>query len=156
MGRRKITYKEVLQGNYDRISAFYDSEVYEKLDEGALDSIKKVVTEERYMDPDKKMQPQKCNRTGIVLSADGIISVKKLYDLFDGKSGKHWIEEYRVIRSEERVCLFWPKHRGGINSCKANVFYDRVDYTLFDIKRLYEILEEYKGYGEQEVKKEMH
>lgn len=155
MGRRKITYKEVLQGNYDRIVTFYDSETYEKMKEENLDSIKKVVTEVLYVDPDNKIQTQKCDRTGIILSADGIISVKKLYGLFDGKNGKQWIEEYRIIRSEERVCLFWPKHRGGINSCKANVFYDRVDYTLYDIKKFYEILAEYKVYGEQKVKKEL-
>ncbi len=154
MGRRKLTYKEVIEANCERILTFYKTGYYKHLLEKEPDFVKKVVTEALYVDPDKKMIVR-CDKTGTILSADGIVSVNKLYDLFDGKSGKQWIEEYRVIRSEERVCLFWPKHRGGINSCKAVVFDDRLDYTLFDIKRFYEILEEYKGYGEQEIKKEV-
>ena len=151
----KPTYREVLEANCERILAFYDSDYHKELQkENIFDYVKKVVTEALYVDPDNYI-PSKNDRTGCILSADGIISAKKLYDLFDGKSGKRWIEEYRVIRSEERVCLFWPRHRGGINSCKANVFNDRVDYTLFDIKRFYEILERYKVCGEQEIKKEV-
>lgn len=146
MGRRKITYKEVLEGNIERISKFYETEYYKYLKDSKLDLVKKVVTEALYVDPDSKMEiTVRVNKEDIALSSDGIVSVKKLYNLFDGKNGAQWIEEYSIIRNEKYVCLFWPKHRGGINSCKANAFADRVDYTLYDIKNFYDIIEEYVG-----------
>ena len=155
MGRRKITYKEVLEGNIERISKFYQTEYYKYLKDSKLDLIKKVVTEALYVDPDAKMEITiQVDEKDMILSADGIVSVKKLYNLFDGKNGVQWIEEYSIIRNEKYVCLYWPKHRGGINSCKANVFDDRVDYTLYDIKIFYKIIEEYGG-DEKRIKEEI-
>ena len=155
MGRRKITYKEVLEGNIERISKFYQTEYYKYLKDSKLDLIKKVVTEALYVDPDAKMEITiQVDEKDMILSADGIVSVKKLYNLFDGKNGVQWIEEYSIIRNEKYVCFYWPKHRGGINSCKATVFDDRVDYTLYDIKIFYEIIKKYGG-DEKRIKEQI-
>ena len=100
MGRRKITYKEVLEGNIERISKFYQTEYYKYLKDSKLDLIKKVVTEALYVDPDAKMEITiQVDEKDMILSADGIVSVKKLYNLFDGKNGVQWNEEYSIIRS---------------------------------------------------------
>lgn len=153
MGRRKITYKEVLKANCKRITEFYHSEQYAKLKEKDVGLLKKAITEDLYVDPDKKIKIS-CNRTKIILSADGIVSAKRLYDLFGGLEGGQWLKEYVCIRREEYVCLFWPPHYGGINSCKANVFDDRVDYTLYDIKKFYDIIKEYAG-DEKRIKEQI-
>lgn len=153
MGRRKITYKEVLKANCKRIAEFYNSEHYAELKEKNLGLLRKVITEDLYVDPDKKIKIS-CNRTKIILSTDGIVSVKKLYDLFDGGEGWQWLKEYVCIRREEYVCLFWPPHYGGINSCKSSVFDDRVDYTLYDIQTFYDIVKEYDG-NEKRIKEEI-
>lgn len=153
MGRRKITYKEVLKANCKRIAEFYNSEHYAELKEKDLDLLRKVITEDLYVDPDNKINIL-CDRTKNILSADGIVSVKKLYDLFCGNEGEKWLKEYACIRSEEYVCLFWPKHKGNINVCKRNVFDDRVDYTLYDIKRFYEIIKKHGG-DEKRIKEEV-
>ena len=41
MGRRKITDKEVLEGNIERISKFYETEYYKYLKDSKLDLVKR-------------------------------------------------------------------------------------------------------------------
>lgn len=64
-------------------------------------------------------------------SADGLLSIKRIYRKY-GMSEKA-IQEYEYYR---KVPIFYfPQERNGINMLRASVFGDRIDYTLFDLKR---------------------
>ena len=152
MSRPKVTYSEIIEANYERISEFYASTYYAKLkerNEGGL--VKNIVLKSLYVDPDRK-KTDVCKETKCTLSADGLVSVHKLYEIFDGENGLMWLNEYIKIRKEDYVCLYWPMHWSGVNSCKSNTFADRIDYTLFDIKSFFKILKEYKAEGDDKIK----
>lgn len=144
MGRPKVYYSDVIKANCARIIGFVESDYYKVLSESKEKQlIKNNIFKTLYVDPDKKKR-DKCEKTGTILAADGIVSARKLYDLFNGENNLRWLNEYKNIRDEKNVIIYWPSHNGGINSCKALVFADRIDYTLYDIMKFFEIISQNK------------
>ena len=88
-----------------------------------------------YIDPDpypydgevKKIKDIEC-------TADGLISLKRLY-LHEGISDK-LVQGYELYR--KKPIFFFPKEKNGINMTRYAVFGDRIDHTLFDIKRYFD------------------
>ena len=83
-----------------------------------------------YLDPDsqaiKKLK-------GIDCSADGLLSIKRIYqkyELLDETIQEY--EKYRIL-----PIFFFPQEKNGINMSRASVFGDKIDHTLFDIKNYY-------------------
>lgn len=67
-------------------------------------------------------------------SADGLISIKRLF-IHEGMR-ESFLRGYTVYR--KKPIFFFPQERGGINMMRASVFGDRIDHTLYDIKRYLE------------------
>ncbi len=81
-----------------------------------------------YLDPDG-FEIRKIG--GIDCSADGLLSIKRIYRKY-GMS-EETIYEYEKYR---RIPIFFfPQEMNGINMSRASVFGDKIDYTLFDLKR---------------------
>lgn len=84
-----------------------------------------------YLDPDpyaiKEVED-------IICTADGLLSIKRMYRKY-GLSDK-MISEY--ARYRKVPIFFFPKEKNGINMLRTSVFGDKIDYTLFDIKKYYE------------------
>lgn len=71
---------------------------------------------------------------GIECSADGLLSIKRIYRKY-GLTDEA-ISEY--ARYRRIPIFFFPKEKNGINMSRASVFGDRIDHTLYDIKKYYE------------------
>lgn len=67
---------------------------------------------------------------GVDCSADGLLSLRRIYDKF-GMS-ETMICKYRRYR--KKPIFFFLKEQNGINQSRS-VFGDRIDHTLFDLKR---------------------
>lgn len=81
-----------------------------------------------YLDPDG-FEIRKIG--GIDCSADGLLSIKRIYRKY-GMS-EETIYEYEKYR---RIPIFFfLQEMNGINMSRASVFGDKIDYTLFDLKR---------------------
>ncbi|MDO5713684.1 MAG: hypothetical protein Q4Q07_04560 [Tissierellia bacterium] len=74
------------------------------------------------------------SRAGIDCSVDAILSINRIYE-HEGFN-ENFINTFRFSR--ERPIIFFPKERGGINQSRYRVFGDRIDHTLFDLKRYFE------------------
>jgi hypothetical protein len=84
-----------------------------------------------YLDPDG------CDvRTigGVFCSADGLFSIKRICRKYGVSEGA--IKEY--ARYRQIPIFFFPQENNGINMTRASVFGDKIDHTLFDIKRRFE------------------
>lgn len=68
---------------------------------------------------------------GVPCSADGLLSIKRIYSKY-GMS-EETIREYEHYR--RTPIFFFPQEKNGINMSRASVFGDKIDYTLFDLKR---------------------
>ena len=66
--------------------------------------------------------------------ADGLLSIKRIYK----KHGlsEVTIDEYEKYRS--KPIFFFPREKGGINTSRLSEFGDRIDHTLFDLKKYYQ------------------
>lgn len=84
-----------------------------------------------YIDPDDKAIKR---IGGVKCSADGLISKKRLFDIY-GFSLK-MINEYEQYRKVP--IFFFPREKNDINQTRSKMFGDRIDYTLYDIKMYYE------------------
>ena len=71
---------------------------------------------------------------GIECTADGLISLRRLYH-HEGLSDQ-LVQNYEAYRKGPIV--FFPREKNGINTVRNTVFGDRIDFTLFDIKRYLE------------------
>ena len=71
---------------------------------------------------------------GIPCTADGLLSINRIYTMH-GMTDR-MINEY--ARYRRIPVFFFPRERGGINTSRAGMFGDRIDHTLFDLKRYYE------------------
>lgn len=84
-----------------------------------------------YEDPDgykiKKME-------GVDCSADGLLSIKRIYRKFGlSETTISEYERYRML-----PIFFFPQEQNGINMSRASVFGDKIDHTLFDLKKYYQ------------------
>ena len=81
-----------------------------------------------YIDPDSKSIQYV---DGIPCNADGLISLRRLYCRY-GMTEK-LVEDYRKYRAVP--IIHFPSAVNGINMLRASVFGDRIDHTLYDLKR---------------------
>lgn len=71
---------------------------------------------------------------GVPCSADGLLSIKRIYRKYG--ISEETIHEYEHYR--RTPIFFFPQEKNGINMSRASVFGDKIDYTLFDLKRRFE------------------
>lgn len=73
----------------------------------------------------------------INISSDAVCGWKQLYILRKGDIS--WLDDYKEMREYTAAYLIWPKHNvPTINTLRFTVFKDRVDSTLFDVKRFFD------------------
>lgn len=84
-----------------------------------------------YIDPDGNAVRY---REDVKCTADGLLSINRIFGKC-GMNGK-MVEEYETYR--KMPIFFFPSERGGINTTRARVFGDRIDHTLYDLKRFLE------------------
>lgn len=123
------TYEDVYQMNIDVMKDLKNL-LADKSDEKE-ESIFGDMIYAFYIDPDsyaiKKFG-------GIECSADGLLSIKRIYRMF-GLTDKA-ISEY--ARYRKIPIFFFPQEKNGINMSRASIFGDKIDHTLYDIKKYYE------------------
>lgn len=71
---------------------------------------------------------------GVICSADGLLSIRRIYRKY-GMSAET-VHEYEIYR--QVPIFFFPKEKNGVNITRASVFGDRIDCTLYDLKRRFE------------------
>ena len=71
---------------------------------------------------------------GVPCSADGLLSIKRIYRKFG--ISEETIREYEHYR--RTPIFFFPQEKNGINMSRASVLGDKIDYTLFDLKRRFD------------------
>ena len=71
---------------------------------------------------------------GELCSADGLLSIKRIYRKYG--ISEETILEYAHYR--RTPIFFFPREKYGINMSRASVFGDRIDHTLFDLKRRFD------------------
>lgn len=71
---------------------------------------------------------------GVPCSADGLLSIKRIYRKFG--ISEEMIREYEYYR---RIPIFFfPTEKNGINVSRYRVFGDKIDHALFDLKSRFE------------------
>ncbi len=148
----------VWQENVNRVTAFYNSDYYEELKHTQpvyIRSVCNAIMEDPDCTDAELMTEKVCqlNNTNIIakrntaldgdtiLTLDCVTGWKALFDLHNGE--RDWINDYAEIRQSLNAHLLWPRHGNNtINTVRYRVFKDRIDYTLYDIKRFYEDSEE--------------
>ena len=71
---------------------------------------------------------------GVICSVDGLLSIRRIYRKY-GMSAET-VHEYEIYR--QVPIFFFPKEKNGVNMTRASVFGDRIDCTLYDLKRRFE------------------
>lgn len=71
---------------------------------------------------------------GVPCSADGLLSIKRIYRKYG--ISEETVQEYEHYR--RTPIFFFPQEKNGINMSRASVFGDKIDYTLFDLKRRFD------------------
>lgn len=74
-------------------------------------------------------------------SIDALFGWKQLFEVYKGDI-KEVIKIYKILRSNKRGHLVFPKVSPSINQLRYGTLKDRIDYLLFDIKNFYKSLEE--------------
>lgn len=86
-----------------------------------------------YIDPDLRLEEiHQCGNNEYRMSPDGICGIKFLTQFYEGDK---LVEAYSCIRNK---IVLWPKHRQNINQRRYAIFRDRIDFTIYDVKRYYE------------------
>lgn len=125
-----MSYNEVYENNVNVMKDFLDlfwNNTSIKDDVQGFQMIKSF-----YIDPDSAAHNNEWKEAAC--TADALISLKRLY-VHEGLNDKlvQGYERYRRI-----PIFFFPKEKNGINMTRAAVFGDKIDFTLFDIKRYLE------------------
>lgn len=143
---------KVIKENLKRCNAFYKSDFYHYLENNDPGYIEVIYT---YMceDPDAcdevlyqklgekfNLTPRKNYLIDIVdgvkirLAADVICGRKQIVK-FHNKEFDKWIKDYEKVRSNLCLHFLWPKHKAPtINTYRFNMYHDRIDYLLYDLK----------------------
>lgn len=89
-------------------------------------------------------------RAGVVCTADAMIGMKRIF-WYMGPNAEFG-KEYRACRITP--VFFFPREVGGINTSRAAIFGDRIDYTLFDLKNYFDLKPCWMGktYSRQKTK----
>lgn len=84
-----------------------------------------------YIDPDSYEIKE---MGGVGCSADGLLSIKRIFRKFGlSETTISEYERYRML-----PIFFFPQERNGINMSRASVLGDKIDHTLFDLKKYYQ------------------
>lgn len=68
---------------------------------------------------------------GVKCTADGLLSIRRIFQKYN--LSLELVEEYKRYR--KTPIFHFPAEKGGINTSRAKVFGDRIDHTLYDLKR---------------------
>lgn len=83
-----------------------------------------------YIDPDSNGMKV---YDGITCTADGLFSIRRIYRKHGMKiTTIHEYAQYRRV-----PIFFFTMEKNGINTTRASVFGDRIDYTLYDMKKYF-------------------
>ena len=122
---RLADYEAVYRADLEMMRDFL---VFASQTDCADEETKWAMLKSAYLDPDG----WSVRRVGeVACSADGLISLTRLYRIF-GLTEK-LPEEYKKYRAFP--IIHFPAERNGINMSRAAIFGDRIDHTLFDLKR---------------------
>ena len=133
---------------------FYQSDYYSWLETNDPKMVKNV-EDALYEDPDNcdielykdlalkyDLECKKCNlfvyvnNQKIKMSADIVCGVKSLKAL--GSSTAEFLSNYAKIRSSVKLHFIWPQHKvPTINTLRYQIYYDRIDYLLYDLKHYF-------------------
>ena len=133
---------------------FYQSEYYSWLETNDPKMVKNV-EDALYEDPDNcddelykdlalkyNLERKKCNlfvsdnKQKIKMSADIVCGVKSLKAL--GSSTPEFLSNYAKIRSSVKLHFIWPQHKvPTINTYRYQIYHDRIDYLLYDLKHYF-------------------
>ena len=73
------------------------------------------------------------NNQKIKMSADIVCGVKSLKDF--GTTMPEFLSNYAKIRSSIKLHFLWPQHKiPTINTYRYQIYHDRIDYLLYDLK----------------------
>lgn len=123
------TYEQIQKKNVEVMSHFIEqfANKIQVIDESILWQMLYAF----YIDPDangvKMLEDIEC-------TADGLFSIRRIYKKYG--MTKEMVMEYDKYR--RNPIFFFPKERNGINMSRASVFGDRIDYTLYDLKKYFE------------------
>ena len=142
---------EVYLKNIERLKNFYQSDYYSWLETNDPKMVKNV-EDALYEDPDDcdvelykdlalkyNLKRKKCNlfvgvnKQKIKMSADIICGIKSLKNL--GLTTTEFLSNYAKIRSSVKLHFLWPQHKiPTINTYRYQIYHDRIDYLLYDLK----------------------
>lgn len=122
-------YQDVVKKNIEVITDFIEEYAGEAV--MSDEYTKWLMLYSIYIDPDEK---SKRYVNDIECTADGLISLRRIYKRY-GITLK-LVDEYEKYRCIP--IIHFPKEQNGMNQSRATVFGDRIDHTLFDLKRMCE------------------
>lgn len=124
--KRKLSYSDIYELDINLMNMI--------LDEYANDDKAWKLFYKLYEDPDG--YPIENNNHKMIgdikCTVDGLLSVKRIKQHESG-FGKSFVEVFKAYR--KTPIMYFPCERNGINFTRSHVFGDRIDHTLFDIKR---------------------
>ncbi len=121
-------YEDVYEKNIEVMQDFIE---YANKSQSVDEYSKWLMLRSFYIDPDRKSIKY---AQGVACSADGLISLRRIYNMCG--LNQNLVEEYKEYR--KAPIFYFPKETNGINMSRASVFGDRIDHTLYDIKRMCE------------------
>lgn len=119
-------YEDVYEKNIEVMQDFIE---YANKSQSVDEYSKWLMLRSFYIDPDRKSIIY--DDQGVACSADGLISLRRIYNMCG--LNQNLVEEYKEYR--KAPIFHFPKETNGINMSRASVFGDRIDHTLYDIKR---------------------
>lgn len=129
------TYEEVYQENIIKLEELKNNCSSIKCDNDFF-----MWKSENYKDPDGYVIRYD-NLYNIPCTCDGLISLRRM-SYFASRTNyvENILDEYKTLR--KYPIIYFPSEEGGINQSRADYkkFSDFIDYTLYDIKRFYELL----------------
>lgn len=126
---RTRSYQDAYSKNIEVITDFIEGYINEAV--MSDEDTKWLMLKSIYIDPDERSKRYVNN---IECTADGLISLRRIYKRYG--IGLKLVDEYKKCRCIP--IIHFPKEQNGINQLRNTVFGDRIDYTLFDLKRMCE------------------
>lgn len=145
----QLVYKKWIRGLIIRKDIVMNEEEARAVYDGIVDNnIRKRLKD--YQDPDipyedtiivKKSEWYSEGEIRLRMSSDGLCSVTKM-QLMCKVDIDLLLKKYVLLRKGMFDCLKWPSYALSINTLRANrSFNDRIDLTLADIQRFYEVID---------------
>lgn len=124
----QMSYEDIYQLNVQAIQDFMEL-YWNQHHDNAKQAFEMIYS--FYIDPDGAATKKIGD---VICSADGLISLKRLF-AHEGLT-EEFLRGYQLYR--RNPIFFFPQETGGINMSRARVFGDRIDHTLYDIKKYFE------------------